>query len=207
MENSTAYHLLLRVCPECKINVTRSGQSRDREPDVSGTQGRCRNIPVSTSSSFNYDRKLKRPIRFGHSLQGHIREANSNNVRAEIATSMASHSFLPLSSPPALPALQSRRPSLDHEREILSTRGQRILSFLPGRTASAAYQEHQESPPPTFLRRGSVLIGHSNPRYEWCVTWSSSNLRALTKKVRQRYYRPPETLKGLRKPVCVCPFV
>jgi hypothetical protein len=81
-----------------------------------------------------------------------------------------SHPFLPLSSPPDSPdspGLRPRRPSLDPEREILSTRGQRFLNFLPSRNSSSALQElHQES---TFLRRGSQLIGRSNPRYEWYV--------------------------------------
>ncbi|KAJ5303765.1 uncharacterized protein N7443_003425 [Penicillium atrosanguineum] len=100
---------------------------------------------------------------------------------------MSSQPFLPLSSPPASPRLQPRRPSLDPEREILSTRGQqRILTFLPSRTSSTALRDLNDeiSSPPTFFRRGSLLIGHSNPRYEW-----------------QRYYRPPESLKKLRRSV------
>ncbi|GLI79783.1 hypothetical protein PoHVEF18_008124 [Penicillium ochrochloron] len=99
---------------------------------------------------------------------------------------MSSQHFLPLSSPPESPRLLPRRPSLDPEREILSTRGQRILSLLPSRLSSSALQdlEQHASEPPTFLRRGSQLIGHSNARYEW-----------------QRYYRPPDSLKGLRKPI------
>ncbi|KAJ5981052.1 hypothetical protein N7481_008350 [Penicillium waksmanii] len=75
--------------------------------------------------------------------------------------------FLPLSSPPDSPdspGLRPRRPSLDPEREILSTRGQRFLNFLPSRNSSSALQELHGDP--TFLRRGSQLIGRSNPRYE-----------------------------------------
>ncbi|KAJ5626467.1 hypothetical protein N7528_003894 [Penicillium herquei] len=100
---------------------------------------------------------------------------------------MSSDAFLPLSSSPASPRLLPRRPSLDPERDILTPRGQRIWtsSWLPSRNSNAALHDlDEESISPTFIRRGSRLIGHSNPRYEW-----------------QRYYRPPETLKGLRKPV------
>jgi hypothetical protein len=86
---------------------------------------------------------------------------------------MSSQSFFPLSSPPESPRLMPRRPSLDPEREILSTRGQRILSLLPSRLSSSALQdlEQNTAEPPTFLRRGSQLIGHSNARYEWYVPW------------------------------------
>lgn len=86
---------------------------------------------------------------------------------------MSSQSFLPLSSPPESPRLMPRQPSLDPEREILSTRGQRILSLLPSRLSSSALQdlEQNTAEPPTFLRRGSQLIGHSNARYEWYAPW------------------------------------
>ncbi|KAJ6130915.1 hypothetical protein N7512_003695 [Penicillium capsulatum] len=80
---------------------------------------------------------------------------------------MSSHPFLPLSSPPS-PGLRPRRPSLDADREIQSTRSQRLLSFLPSRVSSSTLQDLDEpsTRTPTFLRRGSLLIGHSNPRYE-----------------------------------------
>lgn len=83
---------------------------------------------------------------------------------------MESSPFLPLSSPPS-PRLPLRRPSLDPERELPSTRNQRLLSFLPSRVSSSTLHElEEEAPnPPVFLRRGSLLIGHNNPRYEWCV--------------------------------------
>ncbi|KAJ6007315.1 hypothetical protein N7540_011291 [Penicillium herquei] len=98
---------------------------------------------------------------------------------------MSSDTFLPLSSSPASPRLLPRRPSLDPERDILTPRGQRIWTWLPSRNSSTALHElDEESISPTFVRRGSRLIGHINPRYEW-----------------QSYYRPPDTLKGLRKPV------
>lgn len=101
----------------------------------------------------------------------------SVNIRA-----MSSQPFLPLSSPPVSPRLLPRRPSLDPEREILSTRGQqRILTFLPSRASSTALQDLDEeaSSPPTFLRRGSFLIGHSNPRYQWCV-WHGCSLASAS---------------------------
>ncbi|KAJ5223255.1 hypothetical protein N7468_007797 [Penicillium chermesinum] len=97
---------------------------------------------------------------------------------------MTSQPFLPLSSSPASPTLQPRRPSLDPERDILSTRG-RIHNLLPSHNSSTALQDLEEfAVTRKFLRRGSLLIGHKNARYEW-----------------QRYYRSPESLKGLRKPV------
>jgi hypothetical protein len=84
---------------------------------------------------------------------------------------MSSHPFLPLSSPPGSPSpvLRPRRPSLDPEREILSTRGQRLMGFLPSRTSSLGLNELDDdvSERRLFLRRGSLLIGRSNPRYEW----------------------------------------
>ncbi|CAG7923062.1 unnamed protein product [Penicillium olsonii] len=75
--------------------------------------------------------------------------------------------FLPLSSPPDSP-LRPRRPSLDPEREILSTRGQRLMNFLPTRASSLALNDmdDDQSERRLFLRRGSFLIGSSNPRYE-----------------------------------------
>jgi len=99
----------------------------------------------------------------------HCKSSEPLPVAAEIAMS---HPFLPLSSPPTSPdspRLRPRRPSLEPEREILSTRGQRFLNFLPSRSSSAALQELNQDPSPKFLRRGSQLIGHSNPRYEWYV--------------------------------------
>ncbi|KAJ5344028.1 hypothetical protein MYU51_016807 [Penicillium brevicompactum] len=93
--------------------------------------------------------------------------------------------FLPLSSPSDSP-LRPRRPSLDPEREILSTRGQRLMNFLPSRTSSLALNDLDDdsSERRLFLRRGPLLIGRSNPRYEW-----------------QRYYRSSECLKDLPKPL------
>lgn len=84
---------------------------------------------------------------------------------------MSSQPFLALSSPPESPRLLPRRPSLDLDREILSTRGQRILSLLPSRVSSPTLKDLEEHAGalPTFLRRGSQLIGHSNARYEWYV--------------------------------------
>lgn len=77
---------------------------------------------------------------------------------------MASSSFLPLAASPASPLLLPHRPSLDAEREVLSTRGQRLLGLFPALGQSEAPVQER----PTFLRRrGSLLVGHSNPRYEW----------------------------------------
>lgn len=84
---------------------------------------------------------------------------------------MSSQPFLPLSSPPASPSpiLRPRRPSLELEREILSTRGQRLVNLLPSRTSSLALHDLDDdtSERRLILRRGSLLIGRSNPRYEW----------------------------------------
>lgn len=121
---------------------------------------------------------------------------------------MSSHSsFLPLSSPPDSPSLLlPRRPSLEPDREILTTRGQRIWTFLPSRTSSPALQDLSEGPePPNSVRRGPLLIGQRNARYEWYVAqakltqhWPLPNRFHAH---RQRYYRSPESLKGLRKPL------
>lgn len=72
---------------------------------------------------------------------------------------MESQPFLPLSSSsPDSPTLLPRRPSLSG----------RLLNLLPSRASSTALQDLEEgSAPPTFLRRGSVLIGHKNARYDW----------------------------------------
>lgn len=84
---------------------------------------------------------------------------------------MSSQPFLPLSSSPASPSpiLRPRRPSLEPEREILSTRGQRLVNLLPSRTSSLALHDLDDdiSERRLILRRGSLLIGRSNPRYEW----------------------------------------
>ncbi|KAF7712983.1 Uncharacterized protein PECH_002497 [Penicillium ucsense] len=99
---------------------------------------------------------------------------------------MSSQPFLPLSDAQGSPRLRPRRPSLDPEREIMSTRGQRIWSLLPSRQSTATLQEleEQSSATPTNARRGSHLIGHRNARYDW-----------------NQYYRPPEALKGQRKAI------
>ncbi|KAJ5795351.1 hypothetical protein N7457_001950 [Penicillium paradoxum] len=56
------------------------------------------------------------------------------------------------------------------------------MNLLPSRTSSLAPPDldDETSERRLFLRRGSLLIGRSNPRYEW-----------------QRYYKPPESLKDL----------
>ncbi|CAI7581343.1 unnamed protein product [Penicillium viridicatum] len=101
---------------------------------------------------------------------------------------MSSQPFLPLSPSPASPSpiLRPRRPSLEPEREILSTRGQRLVNLLPSRTSSLALHDLDDdiSERRLILRRGSLLIGRSNPRYEW-----------------QRYYKSPELLKDLPKAI------
>ena len=84
---------------------------------------------------------------------------------------MSSQTFLPILSPPSSPSpvLRPRRPSLEPEREILSTRGQHVLNLFPSRTSSLALHDLDDDTPERrlILRRGSLLIGHSNPRYEW----------------------------------------
>lgn len=95
---------------------------------------------------------------------------------------MSAHSsFLPLSSPPDSPrVLIPRRPSLEPDREILTSRGQRIWTFLPSRTSSSALRDlSEESEPPDSLRRGPLLIGHRNSRYEWCVARAKLQLCPL----------------------------
>lgn len=97
-------------------------------------------------------------------------------------------SFLPLSSPPDAPTvLLPRRPSLEPDREILTTRGQRIWTFLPSRTSSPALQDlSEESEAPDSLRRGPLLIGHKNARYEWCVARAKLQLCPLPNRFHAR---------------------
>lgn len=98
---------------------------------------------------------------------------------------MSSQPFLPLSSSPASlsPILRPRRPSLEPEREILSTRGQRLVNLLPSRASSLALHDLDDdiSERQRILRRGSLLIGRSNPRYEWYYLSPSSAIPVLTR--------------------------
>ncbi|GIK06122.1 hypothetical protein Aspvir_001765 [Aspergillus viridinutans] len=91
----------------------------------------------------------------------------------------------------------ARRPSLEPEREILSTRGhnlpgllrQRSLSVPPATARDEYVVEHGDGAPfrsrreslPVSLR-GMTLIGASNPMYQW-----------------HRYYKSPEELKSMKK--------
>ena len=137
-------------------------------PDSSGISALhvCRhaNLRLVHGSSF-HRQSLERPYVTGVGVE------KDKGLNSNI---MSSQSFLPLSSPPESPRLLPRRPSLDRDREILSTRGQRILSLLPSRVSSSTLKDLEEhaGTPPTFLRRGSQLIGHSNARYEWYVVQS-----------------------------------
>ena len=84
--------------------------------------------------------------------------------------------FLPLSSSPStFPTLRPRRPSLDRNREILATRGQRLFSVFSAPYLQDPNPEEDEFPsfpqdaPDQlhFLQRGLRLVGQSNPRYQW----------------------------------------
>ncbi|KAB8206825.1 hypothetical protein BDV34DRAFT_192838 [Aspergillus parasiticus] len=100
---------------------------------------------------------------------------------------------MPQSSPPSSPALSSsyhsirpRRPSLEIEGEILSTRGQRLASLIRRRSISAQSPEpwddttrHDELPP---WERAKKLIGDVKSVYNW-----------------QLYYRDPRSLEGMSK--------
>ncbi|KAB8072982.1 hypothetical protein BDV29DRAFT_176271 [Aspergillus leporis] len=111
---------------------------------------------------------------------------------------------MPLFSPSSSSALSEtyhsirpRRPSLEPEGEILSTRGQRLASLIRRRSFSAQspdpyddgarYDEltmsrnHMDVPP---LERASRLIGDIKSVYNWHL-----------------YYQDPSTLKGMRKNV------
>ncbi|RHZ56586.1 cation diffusion facilitator family transporter [Aspergillus thermomutatus] len=91
----------------------------------------------------------------------------------------------------------ARRPSLEAEREILSTRGHNLPALLRWRSLSvppatardeyvvehgdgAPFRDRRESLP--FFLRGMTLIGASNPMYQW-----------------HRYYKSPEELKSMKK--------
>ncbi|KAG2016867.1 hypothetical protein GB937_006070 [Aspergillus fischeri] len=110
------------------------------------------------------------------------------------AASPLSPSQSPTTSEAWTPA---RRPSLEPEREILSTRGhnlpgllrQRSLSLPPATARDEYVVEHGDGAPfrsrreslPVSLR-GMALIGASNPMYQW-----------------HRYYKCPEELKSMKK--------
>ncbi|KAF7593605.1 hypothetical protein BBP40_011123 [Aspergillus hancockii] len=105
------------------------------------------------------------------------------------------------SSSPALSesfhSIRPRRPSLEPEGEILSTRGQRLASLIRRRSISAQSPEpyddgarydghvvsrsHTDIPP---LERATRLIGDVKSVYNW-----------------QLYYRDTSTLRGLRRDV------
>ncbi|KAL2808413.1 hypothetical protein BJX63DRAFT_37141 [Aspergillus granulosus] len=108
---------------------------------------------------------------------------------------------VPRSSAPSSPSdidspIRPRRPSLDPQGEILSTRGQYLPSLIrrrsfstqrsdgfldPERDDSSPFWDRSERP---ALARARDLIGEGNPSYNW-----------------QQYYRNPEALKGLPKAV------
>ncbi|KAB8257715.1 hypothetical protein BDV32DRAFT_78891 [Aspergillus pseudonomiae] len=99
---------------------------------------------------------------------------------------------MPQGSPPSSPALSSshqsirpRRPSLEPEGEILSTRGQRLASLIRRRSFTQSPEpwedsfRHDELPP---WERAKKLIGDVKSVYNW-----------------QLYYRNPDSLKGMGK--------
>ncbi|KAE8421787.1 hypothetical protein BDV36DRAFT_280375 [Aspergillus pseudocaelatus] len=94
---------------------------------------------------------------------------------------------MPQSSPPSSPALSSsyhsirpRRPSLEFEGEILSTRGQRLASLIRRRSISTQSPEpwddstrHDDLPP---WERAKKLIGDVKSVYNWYMhSWNSGN--------------------------------
>ncbi|KKK19725.1 hypothetical protein AOCH_004814 [Aspergillus ochraceoroseus] len=106
--------------------------------------------------------------------------------------------ILPSSAPSGPDALiQPRRPSLDPQGEILSTRGQYLPTLIRRRSFStqksdvlrdnefrdetASFRERIERPP---LDRARELIGESTAIYNW-----------------HEYYQPPYTLKTLSRPL------
>ncbi|KAE8145095.1 hypothetical protein BDV25DRAFT_170817 [Aspergillus avenaceus] len=108
-----------------------------------------------------------------------------------------SPSFSPAPSDSNHHSLQPRRPSLEPEGEILSTRGQRLAGLIRRRSLSVqgrsvydgsssrednvARRDHSEALP---WERAKQLIGDVKPVYNW-----------------QWYYRDPCTLKDMRKSV------
>lgn len=120
------------------------------------------------SSSLSFDASTL--LNFHSQFSTFDAQVTDEREKWQPSNTMSSGPFLPLSSPPDSPLLP-RRPSLEPERDILTPRGQRIWSLLPTRNSTATLHDLQEETnSPTFLRRGSRLIGHSNPRYDWCVT-------------------------------------
>ncbi|GMF68839.1 unnamed protein product [Aspergillus oryzae] len=125
---------------------------------------------------------------------------------------------MPQSSPPSSPALSSsyhsirpRRPSLEIDGEILSTRGQRLASLIRRRSISTQSPEpwddtprHDELPP---WERAKKLIGDVKSVYNWYVIdhgpWNTrlgGKVNLMQNPVsRQLYYRDPKSLEGMSK--------
>ncbi|KAB8232728.1 hypothetical protein ETB97_010467 [Aspergillus alliaceus] len=117
---------------------------------------------------------------------------------------------MPQFSPSPSPALsgshhsiQPRRPSLEPEGEILSTRGQRLASLIRRRSISvqgrepyddstrydelAASRDYTEVPP---LERAVQLIGDVKPIYDWQLLYQDkSKLDGMRKGLRDYYER------------------
>ncbi|KAL2813931.1 hypothetical protein BDW59DRAFT_27552 [Aspergillus cavernicola] len=108
---------------------------------------------------------------------------------------------MPYFSVPSSPSdiespIPPRRPSLDPQGEILSTRGQYLPSLLRRRSFSTqksdGFFESERDDTGSFpdrterpaLARARELIGEGKPSYNW-----------------QQYYQHPSALKGLSKPV------
>lgn len=75
-------------------------------------------------------------------------------------------------------SIRPRRPSLEFEGEILSTRGQRLASLIRRRSISTQSPEpwddstrYDELPP---WERAKKLIGDVKSVYNWYVTWQWS---------------------------------
>ncbi|GIC88919.1 cation diffusion facilitator family transporter [Aspergillus udagawae] len=114
----------------------------------------------------------------------------------------------PSHSPASEAWTPARRPSLEPEREILSTRGhnlpgllrQRSLSVPPSTARDEYIVEHGDGAPfrarreslPVSLR-GMTLIGASNPMYQWHRYYKSpEELKSMTKHLRKYYERTNE---------------
>jgi hypothetical protein len=132
---------------------------------------------------------------------------------------------MPQFSDPSSPSdidspIRPRRPSLDPQGEILSTRGQYLPSLIRRRSFSTqksdgfldterdetgSFRDRFERP---ALARAKDLIGEGKPSYNWYLflnCWHHGNLisdgaetnRADDHCPRQQYYHHPNALKGL----------
>ena len=112
--------------------------------------------------------------------------------------------------------IRPRQPSLDVDRDILSTRGQRLGGLIRRRSLSIQSTDGLDETDrleesfsqgrgerPLAFERARRLIGDNRPIYHWYEAFTSILIGQLTGCCRQRYYQDPTMLKKMPKPMYV----